>query len=84
MAQSIKKQLLIGVTSRQNNLLETKRKWYKEVKIMQQTNRLRINRNRAKQFENKQLNTKRVKLMEIHCKENVKEYWKNKTEDIRK
>lgn len=79
MAQSIKKQLLIGVTSRQNNLLETKRKWYKEVKIMQQTNRLRINRNRAKQFENKQLNTKRVKLMEIHSKQNVKEYWKNRT-----
>ena len=51
---------------------------------MSETNRNKITRFKEKELKNNQINTKRVKLMEIHGKENVKSYWKERVEIIHK
>lgn len=84
LSRNLKKELAIGVTTKHADLLQSKQKWYQEIKKMSETNRSKINRFKEKQLKNNQINTKRVRLMEIHGKENVKSYWKERVEIIHK
>lgn len=76
--------MAIGVSTKHADLLQSKQKWYQEIKKMSETNRNKITRFKEKELKNNQINTKRVKLMEIHGKENVKSYWKERVEIIHK
>ena len=76
--------MAIGVSTKHADLLQSKQKWYQEIKKISETNRNKINRFKEKELKNNQINTKRVKLMEIHGKENVKSYWKERVEIIHK